>query len=101
MEEKKDLVHTVIYQHCFFLVKIFFSIAFFFSGLNNSKIPFTTFFWITPYQCEFRPNPKASVNCNLLVLVVYVGRRLLLGITQIEKGSTFGLKTDAAAKKQS
>lgn len=35
-------------------------------------------------------------------LLLYIGRRLLLGITQIEKGSTFGLKSDsAAAKKQS
>jgi len=46
-------------------------------------------------------NPYIIASVLISVLLLYVGRRLLLGITQIEKGSTFGLKTEAAAKKQS
>lgn len=46
-------------------------------------------------------NPYIIASVLISVLLLYVGRRLLLGITQIEKGSTFGLKSAAAAKKQS
>jgi len=46
-------------------------------------------------------NPYVIASVLISILLLYVGRRLLLGITQIEKGSTFGLKTDAAAKKLS
>jgi len=46
-------------------------------------------------------SPYVIGSVLVSVLLLYVGRRLLLGITQIEKGSNFGLKSNApaAAKK--
>lgn len=47
-------------------------------------------------------SPYVIATILIATLILYVGRRLLLGITQIEKGSTFGLKNSVPAptKKQ-
>jgi len=37
-------------------------------------------------------DPWVISGLSIVVLILYIGRRILLGITQIEKGSSFGLK---------
>lgn len=47
-------------------------------------------------------SPYVIASILISTLLLYVGRRQLMGLTQIEKGSTFGLKGNAApTKKQS
>ena len=63
---------------------------------------FNIFFNICHSICRvIKSSSKLLLTFYPYSFTVYVGRRLLLGITQIEKGSNFGLKSNApaAAKK--